>query len=85
MAEQTTAERIAEDMGVPLGAAQNIAAEIDGLRAEIARLKPAAEAWEATEAWRAVGMHIENRRGRDDAYQAMDRAAARARAAKGVA
>lgn len=51
------------------------------LRAEAERLRPAAEAWEATEAWRAVGMHIENRRGRDDAYQAMDRAAARAREA----
>lgn len=45
MAEQTTAQRIAEDMGVPLGAAQTIADEIDGLRAEIARLKPAADKW----------------------------------------
>ena len=70
-------------------AGQEIAAEIDALtrerdeaRAEAERLRLAAEAWEATEAWRAVGMHIENRRGRDDAYQAMDRAAARARAAK---
>lgn len=50
MAEQTTAQRIAEDMGVPLGAAQNIAAEIDGLRAEVERLKPAAEAWDVLQA-----------------------------------
>lgn len=78
----------ADIVGVNI-AAQTIAAEIDTLtrerdeaRAEAERLRPAAEAWEATEAWRAVGMHIENRRGRDDAYQAMDRAAARARAAK---
>ena len=32
--KQTTAERIAEDMGVPLGAAQTIAAEIDALTRE---------------------------------------------------
>ena len=59
-----------------------VEAERDEARAEVERLRPAAEAWEAAEAWRAVGMHIENRRGRDDAYQVMDRAAARARAAK---
>lgn len=38
---QTTAERIAEDMGVPLGAAATIAAEIDAKNAEIAELKKA--------------------------------------------
>lgn len=27
--QQTTAERIAEDMGVPLGSAQTVAAELD--------------------------------------------------------
>ena len=73
------AEKIEVDAMRPVEKMQEIVAAVD---AEVERLRPAAEAWEATEAWRAVGMHIENRRGRDDAYQAMDRAAARARAAK---
>lgn len=58
MTEQTTVERIRDllldRMGFidgtygavrVSGVAKTIAAEIDGLRAEIARLKPAAEAW----------------------------------------
>lgn len=73
------AEKIEVDAMRPVEKMQEIVAAV---AAEVERLRPAAEAWEATEAWRAVGMHIENRRGRDDAYQAMDRAAARARAAK---
>ena len=74
MAEQTTAQRIAEDMGVPLGAAQNIAAEIDGLRAEVERLKPAAEAFWAYEVFTATYLREDR-----DKFAA---AAVRARAAK---
>lgn len=73
------AEKIEVDAMRPVEKMQEIVAAVT---AEVERLRTAADAWEATEAWRAVGMHIENRRGRDDAYQAMDRAAARARAVK---
>lgn len=81
MAEQTTAQRIAEDMGVPLGAAQNIAAEIDGLRAEVERLKPAAEAWETLEAFREAG-RTGTEEDEDAARSAHKAARDRARAAK---
>lgn len=114
MAEQTTAQRIAEDMGVPLGAAQTIAAEIDtltrerdearvdavqemietykgnaadheakiaALQAEVERLRPAAEAWEAWDALQdAIRSGTANQIGRHEAWYRA--AAARARAAK---
>ena len=51
-------------------------------RAEVERLRPAAEAWEAMEAWRNPSGRTVS--GVDMAYKAMVAAAARARAAKGT-
>lgn len=73
------AGKVEVDPSRPVEKMQEIIAAVE---AQIAALTPKAEAWDALEAWRSVGMHIENRRGRDDAYQEMDRAAARAREVK---
>ena len=100
MTQETTVARISKLISSKLTwkAAEIIADEIDGLRAEIARLKPAAEAWEAEERYRRAerrkdegrlayvfpfsAEHIAARDACDTARNEFNAAAARARAAK---
>lgn len=57
-----------------------LTAQLTEARAEVERLRPAAEAWEAMEAWRNPSGRTVS--GVDMAYKAMVAAAARAREAK---